>query len=244
MADVLLEQLFPYGAPELVRVYKKYVIRGLLIAAAIHGTALGAYYGLPLLFPEEEEPTVTVRIMKYSELGPPPSLTNQSAAPAVAVSAPAVRPSVGIPVPVPDAEVSPEQSFASQEEMAQAVGPIGEGTGTGGEVVFEQDIKIEEDGPPPDFVSFEKEPVAIKKPSPTYPEIARKAGLEGTVWLKVWVDKEGKVRKAVVQKSDAEIFNQAAIDAATQWVFTPALQQNGPVSVWISIPFRFKLAGK
>ncbi|KAA0224304.1 energy transducer TonB [bacterium] len=241
----ILEQLFPYGAPELVKNYKKYATTGLIIAALLHAGALGAYYVIPLLFPEEEEPMVTVRIMKYSELGPPPSLTNQSAAaPAISVSAPAVRPSVGIPIPVPDAEVSPEQTFASQEELAQAVGPIGEGTGTGGEVVFEQDIQIEEDGPPPDFVPFEKEPVAIKKPSPTYPEIARKAGLEGTVWLKVWVDKEGKVRKAVVQKSDAEIFNQPAIDAATQWVFTPALQQNGPVAVWISIPFRFKLSGK
>jgi TonB family protein len=62
--------------------------------------------------------------------------------------------------------------------------------------------------------------------------------------VKVWVDKEGKVRKAVVLKSDAEIFNQAATDAAQQWVFTPAVMQKGPVAVWVSIPFRFRLSNK
>jgi len=35
--------------------------------------------------------------------------------------------------------------------------------------------------PPPDFVEFEKAPKVIKKAKPRYPEIARKAGLEGRV---------------------------------------------------------------
>jgi len=61
------------------------------------------------------------------------------------------------------------------------------------------------------------------------------------VWVKIWVDKEGKAKKAQIIKSDAELFNQAAIDAAMQWVFTPAVMNNGPVAVWVSIPFKFKL---
>jgi TonB family protein len=71
-----------------------------------------------------------------------------------------------------------------------------------------------------------------------------RAGLEGTVWVKIWVDRGGRPRKAIVQKSDAEIFDQPATDAAMQWIFTPAMMKNGPVSVWVSIPFRFKLQGK
>jgi TonB family protein len=67
--------------------------------------------------------------------------------------------------------------------------------------------------------------------------------LEGNVFVKVWVDKEGKVRKVVLLKSDAPIFEEAAIAAAQQWVFTPAVMQKGPVSVWVSIPFRFRLTG-
>ena len=102
-------------------------------------------------------------------------------------------------------------------------------------------MKIEDDGPPPDFVPVEKQPAPVKNPSPIYPEIARRAGVEGTVWVKIWVDKEGKAKKAQILKSDAELFNQAAIDAAMQWVFTPAVMNNGPVAVWVSIPFKFKL---
>jgi TonB family protein len=44
-----------------------------------------------------------------------------------------------------------------------------------------------------------------------------------------------------IQKSDAEIFDQAAIDAAMQMVFIPAILHGEPVDVWGSIPFHFKL---
>jgi outer membrane biosynthesis protein TonB len=37
------------------------------------------------------------------------------------------------------------------------------------------------------------------------------------------------------------LFNEVAVAAAMQWVFTPAVMNNGPVAVWVSIPFKFKL---
>jgi protein TonB len=227
-----------YGAPELKQVYRNYLVRGLVIAAAFHFLGAGIYWGTVYLS-KEDEGARTIRIMKYSELGPPPSL--QDAAPAVAVTSAALKPSVGIPVPVPDAEVSPEQTIATQQELSQQTAPI-VSTGTGGGA--KEEIKIEEEEPPADYVPYEKAPEPIKQVTPKYPDLATRAGLEGTVWVKIWVDKEGKARKAVVLKSDAEIFNQPAVDAAMQWVFTPAMMKNGPVSVWVSIPFRFKLTGK
>ncbi len=231
-----------YGAVELKQVYQKYMAYAIVIASVSIASFVGSYHVIQWLS-EEEEPMHTVRIMKYTDLGPPPSLQSNQAAPAVAVSGPAVRPSVGIPVPVPDAEVSPEQTIASQTELsAQAAPSLDVGDGTGGGAI-EQDLRIEDEGPPPDFVPYEKEPTVVKKIDPKYPEIALRAGLEGNVYVKVWVDKEGKVRKVVVLKSDAEIFNEAAIEAAKQWVFTPAVMQKGPVSVWVSIPFRFRLTG-
>ncbi len=65
--------------------------------------------------------------------------------------------------------------------------------------------------------------------------------MEGTVYVKILVDKEGKAKKAIVAKSDSEIFNDNAIKAALQWVFTPAMMNNGPVAVWAMVPFHFKL---
>jgi len=230
-----------YGAPELKQFYQKFMFRGVVIGAVIVGAIVGLYY-VPQLLASEEEPIHTIRLMKYTDLGPPPSITQTAAAPSVAVASTAVKPSIGIPVPVPDAEVNPEQTFATQQELSQAASPATEGTGTGTGVAIQPDLNIDE--PPPDFVPYEKEPTVVKKVEPKYPEIALRAGLEGNVFLKVWVTKEGKVREAVIIKSDAEIFNQAAKDAAIQWVFTPAVMQKGPVAVWVSIPFRFRLTGK
>jgi protein TonB len=232
-----------YGAVELKRVSQKMTTVGLIVATVIHLSAMGAYWGAVKLS-EEDEPTHMVRIMKYSDIGPPPSLQNAQAAPAVAVSAPAVKPNVGIPVPVPDAEVSPEQTIATQAELSQQAAPVSEGAGTGAGTQIQQDIKIDDEGPPPDFVPYEKEPQIVRKVEPKYPEIALRAGLEGNVFIKIWVDKEGKPRKAVVIKSDAQIFEQVAIDAAMQYIFTPAVMQKGPVSVWVSIPFKFRLSNK
>lgn len=234
-----------YGAPELKKSYQKYLRWALIVAVLFHLFGIGAYW-LTIYLQQEDEPTVMVRIMKYSELGPPPSITDNTQAPAMAVSGPAVKPTIGVPVPVPDAEISPEQTIATQAEMAAVPGATGDGVG-GGRI--EKDIKIDSDvqkdldlgGPPPDFVAYEDPPQAVKQVNPKYPDIAQRAGLEGTVIVAVWVDKTGKTRKAKVLKSDADIFNQAAMDAAMQWVFTPALQQKKPIDVWVSIPFKFRL---
>lgn len=228
-----------YGAGELKKLYKKYTTIALAIAMAFHFLGVGAYWGTVYLSREDDPKGIVKLIVRYSDLGPPPSLTEAMAAAVTAANA-GVKPSVGIPVPVPDAEVSPEQTIATQQEMSQQTAPIDQGP-TGGE----KEIKIEEDeAPPADYVPYEKAPEAVKSPPPKYPDLATRAGLEGTVWIKIWVDKEGKPRKAVVQKSDAEIFNQPAVEAAMQWIFTPAMMKNGPVSVWVSIPFKFKLQGK
>jgi len=225
---------------ELKVVYQKYAAVGLTIAVLIHLSIIGGYYLYGYL-QEEEIPMVTIRITKYSELGPPPSMTDASAAPAVSVAADVVKPSVGIPVPVPDAEINPEQTIQTQQEMSAAPSPVASMDNTGGGVQVEQDVKVEVDEEPPDFVPVEKQPVPVKQISPEYPEIAKRAGVQGTVWVKCLVDKEGKVKKAVIMKSDAEIFNDPAIAAALQWVFTPAIMNNGPVAVWAAIPFRFTL---
>lgn len=228
-----------YGMRELRGLYQRYATIALVFAIFAHFALIGIYY-LTQYFQAEEEPVFSVKIMKYSELGPPPSITNTEAAPQVQVSVPVAKPSVGIPVPVPDAEVSPEQTIATQKELSEVQAPtVSTGEGSG-QVSVQQDIKIEDEAPP-DFVPYEKGPVPVKMVQPDYPDIARRAGVEGTVIVKIWVDKEGKPKKAVVVKSDAEIFNDPATKAAMQWVFTPALMNNGPVPVWASVPFRFKL---
>jgi len=230
-----------YGSSELKSNYQRYWTIGFGIALAIHMGIIGSYY-LAGILTAEEAPVAFVRIMKYSDLGPPPSITNANTPPPMAVSAPTAKPTVGAPVPVPDAEVSAEQTLATQTEMSQ-VSPMATDASAGEGVEIQQDIRIDEEAPPADFVPVEKEPQVIKKIEPKYPELAMRAGLEGKVWVKIWVDKEGKPKQVVILKSDAEIFNEPAVEAAKQFLFTPAYMNNGPVSVWVSVPFKFRLTG-
>jgi protein TonB len=234
---------FPYGMPELRENYQKFLTRAFVISILFNYALLGTYWAVVYLH-KEEPPMRVVRIMKYSELGPPPSIENKLAiAASIAVSS-AVKPSIGIPVPVPDALVDPEQTFASQTELSQIVGPM-TGEGKNGDqttiVTEESDLQIEDEGPPPDFVPFEKPPAVIKRVEPVYPELARKAGIEGKVIVKVWIDKHGKVKEALVLKSSVELLNDAALTAAKQWEFTPAMMKLGPVDVWSTLTFNFKL---
>lgn len=154
-----------------------------------------------------------------------------------------MKPTVGVPVPVPDAQVSPEETIATQQELSKIAGPVTSGNGGGDSIgVSMGDFKVSDnDGPPPDFVPVEKQPQIINQVVPKYPELAQRAGIEGRVWVKIWVDKDGKPHKAVIVKSDAEIFNQPAQDAAMSYRFTPAIMNKGPVAVWVVIPFTFKL---
>ncbi len=74
-----------------------------------------------------------------------------------------------------------------------------------------------------------------------YPVIASQEGLEGTVHVKVNIDKMGKVQKVSVARSTSEIFNQSALEAVRKTTFSPAVQNGYPVAMAITIPVKFKL---
>jgi periplasmic protein TonB len=231
-----------YGRYEVKKAFHRNFVHGMIISIAIHAAIIGSYYISQVIGEDDENiPMVKVRIMRYSDLGPPPSISQAPAPPSVAVQAMA-KPTVGVPVPVPDADVSAEQTIATQQELSSAPSPALEDLGGGGDVQITQDIKIDDGDPAMDeFIPYEKGPEIVKKVTPKYPEMALRAGLEGTVWVKILVDKDGKPKKAVVIKSTVEIFNDAAVEAAMQFVFTPAVMNNGAVRVWVALPFKFQL---
>ena len=94
-----------------------------------------------------------------------------------------------------------------------------------------------------DFILVEKYPEMTKEVKPEYPEIAKRAGITGKVFVKVLVDKEGTPKKAIVMKSDSELFNQSAVDAALKSKFTPAINKGEAIAVWIVLPYKFALDG-
>lgn len=96
----------------------------------------------------------------------------------------------------------------------------------------------------PVFVPFDQPPVPIHTVAPQYPDLARRAGVEGVVYVIVTIDETGRVVNAIPGSTDANpLLVQAALDAARKWLFTPAKQRDIPVKVNFAIPIAFKIRG-
>jgi len=107
--------------------------------------------------------------------------------------------------------------------------------------------------PPPEdegdmvFVAFDEPPTpkggfrSIQK-ALKYPEIARKAGIEGRVTIHVLVSEKGEViRTKILQSLGHSGCDQAAVNAIEKVKWNPAMQRDKPVKVWVAIPVIFRL---
>lgn len=106
---------------------------------------------------------------------------------------------------------------------------------------------IEELPPPPEeeepivpFAALSDKPKVIRRVEPVYPELAKKAGIEGRVIVKVLINTKGDVEKVQLLKSHP-MLDDAAIAAARKFKFKPGKQRDRFVKVWMTIPFTFRL---
>ena len=97
---------------------------------------------------------------------------------------------------------------------------------------------IEFDLPP--FVPYEipPKPLNLDEVKFDYPGVFR---IDGTVFLELWIDEEGNVRKVILVKSLHPAFDKVAIEGARKLKFSPAIQRDKPVAVRYSFPVKFKL---
>jgi protein TonB len=122
------------------------------------------------------------------------------------------------------------------------------------EIDFEEEL--EAPPPPKEEKKVEEEPtyfVAVEEmPEPIggikaiqekiiYPEIAKRAGVEGKVYILAFVDESGTVTKAQVLKGIGAGCDEAALNAVLKTKFKPGKQRGKPVKVQVSIPVIFKL---
>jgi protein TonB len=85
-----------------------------------------------------------------------------------------------------------------------------------------------------------KPPTKVKDAKPVYPAIARAARMSGIVFLEAIIAKDGSVKDLRVTRS-AGVLDQAAIDAVSQWKYTPTLLNNEPVEVIMTVTVNFTL---
>jgi len=86
-----------------------------------------------------------------------------------------------------------------------------------------------------------KEPKKVHNVSPSYPDIAKQARVQGIVILECIISPQGKVSDVKVLRG-IPLLDQAAIDAVKQWVYTPTLLNGVPVPVIMTVTVNFKLS--
>ncbi len=74
-----------------------------------------------------------------------------------------------------------------------------------------------------------------------YPESARKAGVEGRVFVKAYIDENGNVVHSEILKSAGSVLDSAALKAVNRTKFMPGRNNGKPVKVQIVVPIMFKL---
>lgn len=82
-------------------------------------------------------------------------------------------------------------------------------------------------------------PVLLDMPTPVYPEILRRAGIGGSVTVRLRVDAFGRVSEASILRSDNDGFNEAALAAARGARFRPAERNGRAVAAEAVLPVPF-----
>jgi protein TonB len=96
------------------------------------------------------------------------------------------------------------------------------------------------------FLVVENEPVLIGglegiQKSIKYPEMARRAGIEGRVFVQFVVDEKGNVIDPVVVRGIGAGCDEAALEAVKKAKFIPGKQRGRPVKVQYALPVTFRL---
>lgn len=103
---------------------------------------------------------------------------------------------------------------------------------------FFPDVPLTDDTP---FVAASQNPRLLRGAVAEYPEMARLAGVQGLVMVKVLVGIDGRVQRVELLKGVHPLIDRPALAAARRLEFAPGTQRDNPVQCWMGVPFRFVL---
>jgi TonB family protein len=144
----------------------------------------------------------------------PPSVPGQLPQPAMAPRAPVAQPGIAMPASAPTPNLPPT------EVMWMKLGEFWWGS-----------VRVD---------PAEQEKRRVMEVRPVYPEIARQSGIEGTVSMRVLINKEGGVEKVDVLSGE-QALQSAAVDAVRRWRYQPYLLEDKPVPVVTVVNLEFRL---
>jgi protein TonB len=236
MTRVLLSELFPYGASELKRVARPNMVRALTFSSLLGVFAFAVAGSLSLVLQHSLSTIEPIRHVILDPPPPPPILVPQLPAASPPTSK---APVIGVPMPLPDVESPPEEGLKDQGALEQTDGSTTSGPPPPIVGTPPQDGVVNLPNTPP---LVDQLPEPIRRVEPKYPDLAREAQVEGMVVVNVLVAKDGRVQEVQLHPAiHVPMLDQAALEAARQWTFEPALRNGKPVAVWVAVPFRFRL---
>lgn len=143
-----------------------------------------------------------------------------------------------VPVEVPNNEVieNEDVDFDSSLDLDESM-ETSSGPPSTGEEEEEEEDEI--------FVVVEQQPdcggIKALQDKVQYPDFARKAGIEGRVYVQFVVNEKGQVVQPEVKRGVHKLLDKEALRAVKQLDCQPGMQRGEPVKVRMSLPVFFKL---
>jgi len=204
--------------------FRKNILKGFSFSLGLHVLAILLFVAFHNLLKEDEVPTTVVRILKYSELGPPPSILLES------VEGPKgsiiKKEKYAIPKPVKRIEKGTIE-IASQKPAGDKEGLL-DGTGFGNVKVIPEET-IKEVKPQPEMkyyaaVDFMPEPkggYGAIQTRVVVPSQAKENNISGKVLVKSYIDEMGVVVRTEIIQGIGYGCDAAAMRAVRNTRFSP-----------------------
>lgn len=243
-----------YGAYFLRKSYSKHVVLGAILTFTFFALVFASPYIAELLKGEEEVVVTETKTVKYTDLAPPPPIQNTPPPPQVNIPPPVKTVIKFLPPKVTDKEVVEEEEMPTIEEIKQ--NDVGAETVEGtGEVVFDEPVaevakeEVDEDvvftvvEQQAEFPGGMEALVKFLQKNVKYPAIARRMGVEGSVFVSFVVDKAGAISDIQVVKGiSAECDKEAVRVVGMMPPWKPGKQNGKSVKSRFVLPVKFKLA--
>lgn len=243
-----------YGAYFIRKEYSKHVVMGWAITLVSISLLFASPYIAEWIKGQREVEEVTKKTTKYTDLAPPPPIQNTPPPPKLDIPPPVKTIIKFLPPKVTDKEIVEEEEMPTIEEIKQ--NDVGAETVEGtGEVVFDEpvaEVVSTESDEDKIFTVVEQSaeyPGGLEamakflQKNMKYPAIARRMGIEGSVFVSFVIDKEGVISDIQVIKGiSAECDKEAARVIKLMPPWKPGKQNGKAVKCRFVLPVKFKLA--
>jgi periplasmic protein TonB len=227
----------------------------LLVSIAVHTAIISAIVLVPLVFCSvlPESPILTFLLdappVPLPPVPPTPPARSTSSGKYKEIQVDGFHEPKTIPgaIPPPD----PHANYDDLENVIQGIGGPSLGTGPNTSVValLIKDIRAEE--PPEPKRPAPRTPVRVSAPilqsklvhrvDPIYPPLAIRTHTSGEVILEATIDEEGNVMQPVRVLKGHPLLVDAAVQAVSQWKYSPTIQGGEPMQIIALVTVVFTL---